>query len=105
MEFDSDITGMHVCPTTCGIVATQWTLNNPCGHYCCVGVESHSPCLYLLKKQDGKAAPATCQSAQGIVGETWLPVPVFEGFRVSHSLNSLKRGYMGDYIGNYYRGY
>ena len=24
---------------------------------------------------------------------------------MSHSLNSLKGGYIGDYIGNYYRGY
>ena len=25
--------------------------------------------------------------------------------RVYHNLNSLKGGYIGDYIGNYYRGY
>ena len=25
--------------------------------------------------------------------------------KVSYSLNSLKGGYMGDYIGDYYRGY
>ena len=32
-------------------------------------------------------------------------VGMHERAHLSHSLNSLKGGYIGDYIGNYYRGY
>ena len=37
---------------------------------------------------------------------TWqLPRPQAHMEHVSHSLNSLKGGYIGDYIGDYYRAY
>ena len=31
--------------------------------------------------------------------------PVAFSYQMSHSLNSLKGGYIGDYIGDYYRAY
>ena len=38
------------------------------------------------------------------LGFTGLPLRSFLVTHMSYSLNSLKGGYMGDYIGYYYRG-
>ena len=95
------LTASHIQTYTCGRLPTLW----PNIRHCIVqGPQGTSIAtterIFVEMHQE---EPVTMRKSSELQGRSWLQVNVYP--YMSYSLNSLKGLYIGDYIGDYYRGY